>query len=47
MTEGMVFALEPKILFKDVGIVGVENTYFFNGEKLEKITVLPEEIISV
>ena len=47
VTEGMVFALEPKILFKDIGIVGVENTYFFNGEKLEKITVLPEEIISV
>lgn len=47
MAEGMVFALEPKILFKDTAIAGVENTVFFNGSNLEKITVYPEEIISI
>lgn len=47
MAEGMVFALEPKILFKGTAIAGVENTVYFNGENLEKITNFPEEIISV
>jgi len=47
MTEGMVFALEPKILFKDKGIAGVENTVFFNGQNLEKLIQHPEEIICV
>jgi Xaa-Pro aminopeptidase len=47
MAEGMVIALEPKILFRDIGIAGVENTVYFNGKNLEKITLHPEEIISV
>ncbi|NLX90914.1 MAG: aminopeptidase P family protein [Firmicutes bacterium] len=47
LAEGMVFALEPKILFKDTAIAGVENTVFFNGSNLEKITLYPEEIISI
>ena len=47
MAEGMVFALEPKILFKGTAIAGVENTVYFNGNNLEKLTIHPEEIISV
>lgn len=47
MAEGMVFALEPKILFKGTALAGVENTVYFNGNNLEKITIHPEEIISV
>ncbi len=47
MAEGMVFALEPKILFKGTAIAGVENTVYFNGNNLEKITIHPEEIITV
>ncbi len=47
MAEGMVFALEPKILLKGTAIAGVENTVYFNGNNLEKITIHPEEIISV
>ena len=47
MAEGMVFALEPKILFKGTAIAGVENTVYFNGINLEKITIHPEEIMSV
>ena len=47
MAEGMVFALEPKILFMDKGITGVENTVYFNGNNLEKLTLHPEEIIVV
>ncbi len=47
LAEGMVFALEPKILFKGSAVVGVENTVFFNGSNLEKITLYPEGIIGV
>jgi Xaa-Pro dipeptidase len=47
MAEGMVFALEPKILFRGSALAGIENTVFFNGSHLEKITTCPEEIISV
>lgn len=47
LAEGMVFALEPKILFQGTAVAGVENTLYFNGSNLEKLTLYPEEIISV
>ncbi len=47
MAEGMVFALEPKILFRGSALAGIENTVYFNGRQLERITNHPEEIISV
>ncbi|HHU76021.1 MAG TPA: aminopeptidase P family protein [Firmicutes bacterium] len=47
LAEGMVFALEPKILFKGSAIAGIENTVYFNGRHLEKLVVYPEEIVSV
>jgi len=45
LAEGMVFALEPKILFAGTAVTGVENTVYFNGNNLEKLTLHPEEIV--
>lgn len=47
LAEGMVFALEPKILFAGTAVTGVENTVYFNGKNLQKLTHHPEEIIRV
>lgn len=47
LQAGMVFALEPKMIIPGVGVVGVENTILVTEQGLEKITILPEEIISV
>ncbi len=47
LAKGMVFALEPKILFAGTAVTGVENTVYFNGKNLQKLTHHPEEIIRV
>ncbi|MFX0090710.1 MAG: M24 family metallopeptidase [Candidatus Hodarchaeota archaeon] len=36
--EGMVIAIEPKIVFKELGAVGIENTYVIENGVLSKIT---------
>ncbi|MFW9990642.1 MAG: M24 family metallopeptidase [Candidatus Odinarchaeota archaeon] len=41
LQEGMVMAIEPKIIFKSVGAVGIENTYVMENGKLEKLTGAP------
>jgi len=47
LQTGMVFALEPKMVIPGVGVAGVENTILVTEQGLEKITILPEEIIPV
>ncbi len=47
LQEGMVFALEPKMVIPGVGVAGAENTILVTEQGLEKITILPEEIILV
>lgn len=44
LEEGMVFALEPKIVLAGVGVAGVENTVLVTADGLEKLTLFPEEI---
>jgi Xaa-Pro aminopeptidase len=41
--EGMVIALEPKILLPNIGLVGLENTYHLTAEGLVPLTTAPEE----
>ena len=41
---GMVFALEPKLIFPGKGMVGIENTYLVTPDGFEKITTSPEGI---
>jgi Xaa-Pro dipeptidase len=47
LQEGMVFALEPKMIIPGLGATGVENTLLVTDQGLEKITVYPEDIILV
>ncbi|TLN16695.1 aminopeptidase P family protein, partial [bacterium] len=47
LQEGMVFALEPKFIFKGRGIVGIEDTFVVRADGCERITTSPREIIVV
>ena len=47
LQEGMVFALEPKMVIPGTGVAGVENTILVTPNGLEKITTYPEDIILV
>ena len=47
LEEGMVFALEPKIVFPGEGSVGIENTVVVTEEGYEILTPLPEAIYEV
>ena len=38
LTEGMVFALEPKFVFPGQGTVGIEDTFVVRPHGLEQIT---------
>lgn len=38
LKSGMVLALEPKFVFPDMGVVGVENTYIVLKEGFEQLT---------
>jgi Xaa-Pro aminopeptidase len=42
LSEGMVFALEPKFIFAGRGVVGVEDTYLVTSEGLERLTPSPQ-----
>ena len=44
LEEGMVVALEPKFVFPDRGVVGIENTFVVRREGLERLTGFPDEI---
>lgn len=47
LEEGMVFALEPKIVLPEIGPVGIENSWIVNPDNLERITLCPDEIIDL
>ena len=47
MEPGMVFAFEPKLVFPDVGAVGVENTFFLSESGLEQLTCSSQELVIV
>jgi len=44
LEEGMVIALEPKMVFPGQGVVGIENTFVVTERGLEKITRFPDVI---
>jgi len=44
LEEGMVVAIEPKFLFPDIGVVGLENTCVVRSRGLEALTKFPNEI---
>ncbi len=47
LKEGMVLALEPKVVFPDKGVVGIENTMVVRKNGLEKLNKFPEEIYEI
>jgi len=44
LQPGMVFALEPKVIYPDQGVVGVEDTFLVGPDGLERLTLTPQEI---
>ena len=47
LQEGMIIALEPKLIFPGKGVVGIENTHVVTEDGLEQLGSFPEEIIVV
>jgi Xaa-Pro dipeptidase len=47
LEKGMVIALEPKLIYPGLGVVGIENTHLVTDNGLEPLTVSEEDIIIV
>jgi Xaa-Pro aminopeptidase len=47
LEEGMVVALEPKCIFPGRGVVGIENTHVVTPAGLERLTRLPDDVVSL
>jgi Xaa-Pro aminopeptidase len=47
LQEGMVIALEPKLIFPGKGVVGIENTHLVTQDGLEQLGKYPDEITVV
>jgi Xaa-Pro aminopeptidase len=47
LEAGMVFALEPKLIFPGRGVVGIENTHLVTAGGVEQLTRLDEQIMVV
>jgi Xaa-Pro dipeptidase len=47
LEEGMVFALEPKLVYEGEGAVGIENSYAVTADGVEQLTTAPEELIEL
>ncbi len=45
LERGMVFAIEPKMVFPGIGAVGIENTYLVQYNSLERLTRFPKEVV--
>ncbi len=44
LEKGMVIALEPKLVFPGLGVVGIENTHVVTDKGLRRLTEFPDEI---
>ena len=47
LEEGMVIALEPKLVFPGKGVVGIENTHVVTPNGLDQLTHAEQQIVSV
>lgn len=47
LEEGMVIALEPKFIFPDKGLAGIENTFVVRDTGLERLTLVDDAICVV
>ncbi len=44
LKEGMVIAMEPKVIFPGEGVVGIENVFVITGNGMKKLNRFPDEI---
>jgi Xaa-Pro dipeptidase len=44
LQPGMVFALEPKLIYPGEGVVGIENMFLVGADGLERLTLTSEEL---
>ena len=44
LAEGMIIALEPKVIFPGKGVVGIENTMLVTADGLEPLTRFSDEV---
>ena len=44
LEQGMVFALEPKVVFPGKGVVGIENTFLVTRNGMKKLNRFPDEV---
>lgn len=47
LEKNMVIALEPKLIFPDKGVVGIENTHLVTENGLEQLTQFGDEVVVV
>ncbi|MFW6334862.1 MAG: M24 family metallopeptidase [Desulfosalsimonas sp.] len=47
LEKGMIIALEPKVIFPEKGVVGIENTHLVTEKGLEQLGCFKEDIITV
>jgi Xaa-Pro aminopeptidase len=47
LAAGMVIALEPKVIFPQEGVVGVENTFVVTDHGMEKLNRYPDDIVMI
>ncbi len=44
LEEGMVFAFEPKLIFPEKGVVGIEDLYLVSSHGVEKLTTTGDQL---
>jgi len=44
LEKGMMIALEPKVVFPEKGVVGIENTLLVTDNGLESLTTFSDKI---
>lgn len=47
LAEGMVFALEPKVIMPGKGVAGIENTFLVTDQGLHALTRYPDHIMVI
>ncbi len=47
LSEGMVLALEPKVILPGKGVVGIENTHLVTSKGLEPLTTFPDQVCKI
>ena len=47
LDENYVVAVEPKFIFPDLGVAGIENTWLIQSIKPKKISLTPDDLVIV